>query len=339
MTGEVVTIWILVWAFYVVVLKKVLLKIGLLSQVFVLPRCAAFAGWCLRWFYPHQFDLACAGRTYVAYAAADRGRTDAAVRTIELLLKRVRARTASVCSWGTVNAAVDIYVNAGRYQQALSAENLWSSEAREAGRQHEPFSFALAQINRAEALHNLGRNDQALQTLAEVEPACQDQPLARNGTLLLRAWILAHHGRPGDARHTMGRVDADALRLRYRAEVHYTRSAVARASGDATEAERQARLGLAQARRAASQRNGLHLLAAALLDQGEVDAAARLLEAFARHPYRGQAAWGLVLQGRAYEQQGRPAQALAAYQEATHADPESWLCQFAREGMDRARAT
>jgi hypothetical protein len=98
----------------------------------------------------------------------------------------------------------------------------WSGEARDAARAAAPASYAVAQINRAEALHNLGQNVEAVQSLDALDDACQALDLALQGRAVLRAWILAHMNRTDEAATVMASVDPTPLGPRYRPEVLYT---------------------------------------------------------------------------------------------------------------------
>jgi hypothetical protein len=105
-----------------------------------------------------------------------------------------------------------VYVNAGCYSKALVAADRWSSSAQDRGRASETVAHAYAQINRAEALHNLGKQSEALALLDEVEPSSQADPLSKNGLRLLRAWTLAHCARQEEAKLELALVEDAALR-------------------------------------------------------------------------------------------------------------------------------
>jgi tetratricopeptide (TPR) repeat protein len=306
-------------------LKRILVSLARMGHRRMLTRATAAACWLLDVLYFNDRGARLFAAFCRAYAAADAGRSQPAARSIERALVLARGRSPSVCDWNTVNAATDIYVNAGRYRHAVAAAERWPAEAQQAGREASPASFALARINMAEALHNLGRNDEALAVLAETEPLVQEDPVGCHGLRLLRAWILAHHGRAAEAREEIARVDSVPLTPRYTAEVFYTRSVIARELGALDEAEREAREGLACARRAASRRNGHYVLGAVLLARGNVEAALAALETFAASRYRGQAACGLVLLAAARERAGDVAGAARAQALAIERDPESWL--------------
>jgi hypothetical protein len=159
-----------------------------------------------------------------ASVAADRGQTAKAVAAADSMLDATAKILPTTCLWFMVNAAIDVYVNAGCYGKALGAADRWTSSAQDRGREREPGAHAFAQINRAEALHNLGKQSEALALLDEVEPASQADPLSKHGLRLLRAWILAHCARQEEAKGQVASIDADALALHYAAEYHFTRA-------------------------------------------------------------------------------------------------------------------
>jgi tetratricopeptide (TPR) repeat protein len=257
-----------------------------------------------------------------ACAAADTGRSGTAVARAGRMLRLSRRHFTDQCPWGFVSAAVDIFINAGRYRLALEASAAWTAEARDLGQRAEPIKWAIHQINLAEALHCLGDNRGAMALLDAAEPSCADFPLAVHGLRLMRAWLCAHLGDVATARTIMATVDSDALGPRYRSECHYTSSLIARAAGDLDVATEEARAGLRCARRAASRRNGLLALGAAAFDAGDLTDAITSLEAFARHPYQGQSGPGLLLLASAYQQSNRQADSLAARAWAAERDPE-----------------
>jgi tetratricopeptide (TPR) repeat protein len=314
-------------------LKGILVSVTRAAHRGIHTRTATAACWLLEVLYFYERGTRRFAAYFRAYAAADSGRSEAAVRAVERALLYARRSSPSVCDWSTANAAADIYVSAGHYQRALAVCEPWPPEAQQAGREATPALSAITHINMAEALHNLGRNDEALAVLADVEAHVQDQPIGCHGLRLLRAWILAHHGRAVEAREEIARVDPVPLTPRYTAEVFYTRSVIARELGALDEAEREAREGLACALRAASRRNGHYVLGAALLARGDVEAALAALETFAAARYRGQAACGLVLLADARERAGDVEGAAWAHTLAVERDPESWLSTRSRAGL------
>jgi tetratricopeptide (TPR) repeat protein len=265
-----------------------------------------------------------------ASVAADRGQTEKAVRDAEAMLQAMKGVDLEYSGWFMLNAAIDVFVNAGRYSRAVALPDEWSSVSREAWRALDPVSHTIAYINRAEALHNLGRNIEALASLAELDPGCQRDPVAMNGRALLRAWILAQMKRADEAQAELETVDPAPLGPRYLSEVLYTRSLVARERGDLELAVEAAQQGLAAARRASSYRNGLVVVAAAEVARGNHEVALDLLVAAAQHPYHGQSAGGRLLLGTSCERVDRRELAREAYTRALEQDPESCLCETIR---------
>ncbi len=235
------------------------------------------------------------------------------------------------CPWFLVNTATDIYINGGRYQKACGAANRWTPEAQALGREQQPITYAFTLINRAEALHNLGEDEDALRLLQRAEEEPRLPPLGTHGLLLTRSWILTHVGRAAEALGPLSSVDPEVLGPRYGAEYYFTRALVLCALGDVAAGEAAADEGIRRARRAASRRNALQIAARVAVARGNHERAIELLEAARTHSYRGQAASGLVLLGKSYEVTGRLVQACDAYSEAIVADPESYLCPVARE--------
>jgi hypothetical protein len=172
----------------------------------------------------------------------------------------------TACFWFMVNTAIDVYVNAGCYGKSLAATDRWTTNAQDRGRASDPLAHAFAQINRSEALHNLGKPSDALALLDEAEAAAQASPLSKNGLRLLRSWILAHCARPEEAKAQLGTIEADGLTPQYAAELHFTRAVVYCALKDLIAAELEAREGERQARRASSKRNALCVLARGVTD-------------------------------------------------------------------------
>lgn len=313
-------------------LVNALYRWGCLALGRPMPRLGGAVGWILRTLGSSP-SATTSGLALLALAAADRARTRLAVERAEEMLRIMLAVDPAGCSWTLLNYAIDIFVNAGLYRRAVRVVDDWSRDAREAGRQRDPVSHTLAHINRAEALHNVGRESEALVLLGALDHGCAQDALAREGRAVLRAWILAHMDRLQEAAAIVDSVDAGPLGRRYEAEVLYTRSLVARLRGDLETAVAMSRSGLERARRASSERNGLVMIAAAEEARGNREEALRLLESAARHRYRGQSAGGLLLLGENLERAGRLDGARAAYERALVEDPESHLCGTIRERL------
>jgi tetratricopeptide (TPR) repeat protein len=306
------------------------LKLGGIGMRFVWPRCVALASWSLRNVCPNGRRWLSYALVLRGYAAADRGDTQRAVTDADLVLETAHGATPDVCWWYLVNAAIDIYVNGGRYGSALSAAERWSAEAQERGRAESPVQHAYAAINRAEALHNVGDHEAALRLLDETERhAKRADRLSQEGLELLRAWILCHVGRAREAWTRLAKIDRKVFGPRYRAEYHLTRAVALCEKGELGFAEREAHAGAGAARRAASRRNALHVEARVAMAAKDDARAIALLERARRHAYQGQAGPVLVHLGEAYERAGKPAEARRAYQDALAADPQSYACAAA----------
>jgi len=229
-------------------------------------------------------------------------------------------------------------LDAGCYSKALAAADRWTSSAQDRGRTSEPVAHAFAQINRAEALHNVGKQSEALALLDEVEALSHGHPLSKNGLRLLRAWIFVHHGRQEEAKLQLALVEDAALTLQYAAEYHFTRAVVDCAVKDFIAAEREARQGQLLARRASSKRNALHVLARVAFATGDMQRAISLLEQARGHSYQGQAGPCLALLGEAYEAVGKLEEARGVYAGALSLDPESYVAEKARVRLDFLKA-
>src|SRR3954451_14328062 len=118
-------------------------KLGWIGLNHVWPAWAEVAGLWLRGIRPGTRWLP---RALVlrAYAASDRGDTRRAVAEADAMLEVAHATHPDVCEWYLVNAATDLYVNAGCYRKALAAAERWSEEAQERGRDEGPRLHAFA---------------------------------------------------------------------------------------------------------------------------------------------------------------------------------------------------
>jgi tetratricopeptide (TPR) repeat protein len=144
-------------------------KLGWIGVRSVWPGCAALASWSLRNLCPNGGPFLPNALVLRGYAAADRGDTQRAVADADLALETAHRGSPDVCRWDVVNAAIDIHVNGGSYRRALAAAGRWTAEAQARGRAKHPRLYAYAAINLAEALHNVGDHDAALQLLDETE--------------------------------------------------------------------------------------------------------------------------------------------------------------------------
>lgn len=233
-------------------------------------------------------------------------------------------------------SAVDIWNNAGQYRKALRAIRRFP--VRRAERARHPGLYGTMQVNRAEALHNLGRDRLALRLLARTKPFADRSPLSRNGALTLEAWILAHMGQGERARGVLARLDARPLSPHYAAEVHFTRAAVELSCGQIEAALVEANLGLASAVRSSSERNGRFILGKIEIERGNFHLAVLHYEAGRAHTYRRQGGASLHELGQLYERLGKLGDAQQAYEDATVRDPESLAARECRARLEELRA-
>ena len=310
-----------------------LLNLGAKAKMANRRRSAAVLGWMLRHLFMGVLARPLGLSLYVTLAA-DRGQTSRAVGAADSMLDATAKIVPTTCLWFMVNTAIDVYINAGCYGKALAAADRWTSSAQDRGRASETVAHAYAQINRAEALHNLGKQSDALALFDEAEPSSQSDPVCKNGLRLLRAWILVHCDRREAAKSELARVEDAALTLHYAAEYHFTRAVVECAVNDFIAAEWDARQGQLLARRASSKRNALHVLARVAFATGDMQRAIALLEQARGHRYQGQAGPCLALLGEAYEAVGKLEEARGAYAEALSLDPESYAAEKARGRLD-----
>lgn len=233
------------------------------------------------------------------------------------------------CPFVAINYAVVVFVNAGLYREANELPQRWTFEARRLGRESDPHFYALTCINRAEALWNLGRSDEALALLSKAEEPAKGYPFAEHGLRCLRAWVLVHQGAVDAAREAIDAVDGKAIDG-YEPELFYTRAAIEQREGNLDVASKLANEGLLHARRASSERNGLFLLARTLLLQQRADEAQSLFERAVHHAYRGQGADGLFAWANHLEQMGEAEEARRVYGLIVERDPQSFLVEQAR---------
>jgi tetratricopeptide (TPR) repeat protein len=239
--------------------------------------------------------------------------------------------------WSWVNCVVDTMVSAGQYREALRVVTRWDAARLQQERRRDPAGFLLVQLNRAEALYNLGRFRCAERLLEGITADCErcGTPLVRAGLLIQKAWLSVLLGRPDVALLQVSGVDRRQLQQSYHAELFFTRAAALRELGRLDEAEQDARRAQALAQRASSKRNALFVLGAVAAAAGESRRAITLLEQGAAHFYRGQGGDGLLLLGDQYHRMGREPESVAAYRLAVARDPES---RAARHAQRRLRA-
>jgi tetratricopeptide (TPR) repeat protein len=273
-------------------------------------------------------------RQLTVHAREALGETARAVEGARRLAEEARA----VGSWELANTAINTFINAGLYREALEVEQLWPSREAQALDAEESLSEpeALAQLNLCEALYNLGDWKAAGERLHRLEEMADEVPILRNGILLQRAWIQANTGWGAEALSLIEQVKREDLPRVYWSEVVFTHAAALLALRRYAEAEQKAREGLALACRAASTRNGLFLLGRIALEAGHLDEALRHFEEGAAHPYKGQGGSGLLAWGDCLERLGRSDEARAAWRLVLERDSQSGA---ARKATSRLGAT
>ncbi|HYO59815.1 tetratricopeptide repeat protein [Archangium sp.] len=235
--------------------------------------------------------------------------------------------------WGLANTAINTFINAGLYQEALEVERRWEPQAAHTAEELGPDEqAALARFNLCEALYNLGDWEAASERLRAVEETQAGEPLLRHAILMQRAWILAHTGRGADALATLDLLNRQDIPRVYWSEVAFTRAAALLALRRYDEAGNEVRAGLKLARRVASTRNGLFMLGHIALAAGRLEEAARHFEAGAAHPYKGQGGGALLAWGDCLEKLGRGDRARDAWRLVLERDPQS---AAAREAASR----
>ncbi|WP_047856527.1 tetratricopeptide repeat protein [Archangium gephyra] len=247
--------------------------------------------------------------------------------------RRLADEARTVGDWSLANTAINTFINAGLYQEALEVERRWEpravDDAEELGADEEE---ALARFNLCEALYNLGDWEAARERLRAVEESPAGEPLLRHAILMQRAWIQAHTGQGTEALATLERLNREDIPRVYWSEVAFTRAAALLALRRYDEAGNEARAGLKLARRVASTRNGLFMLGHVALAAGRLEEAARHFEAGAVHPYKGQGGGALLAWGDCLEKLGRGERAREAWRLVLERDSQS---AAAREAASR----
>jgi tetratricopeptide (TPR) repeat protein len=238
--------------------------------------------------------------------------------------RRLADEARAVGDWGLANTAINTFINAGLYQEALEVERRWEHQTAHGSEALGPDEqAALARFNLCEALYNLGDWEAASQRLQAVEEAAAGEPLLQHAILVQRAWIQAHTGQGAEALAALELLNLQDIPRVYWSEVAFTRAAALLALRRYDEAASEVRGGLKRARRVASTRNGLFMLGHIALAAGRLEEAARHFEAGAAHPYKGQGGGALLAWGDCLEQLGRGDQARDAWRLVLERDPQS----------------
>jgi TolA-binding protein len=222
--------------------------------------------------------------------------------------------------WWCANCAVNLFINAGLYQEALDIEREWKQPLDEEVPVQQQ---ALVRFNLVEAVYNQGDWSTADAQLDELEDVACADPLLRNFFPVQKAWILAHTGNAESALAGLDTVDWAQVPRPYQSEVHYARAATLLALHRYDEAHRAALEGLKSARRASSQRNGVFMLGHIALAEGRLEEAVRHFEAGASHSYKGQGGDALLAWGKCLEKLGRQDEAKAVWQLVLERDKQS----------------
>jgi tetratricopeptide (TPR) repeat protein len=272
-------------------------------------------GWV--WFIPKRARWSVSDWLRIR-ATSDDGNADEAVDLLEECVEARNRASATIMAL----ACVDIWVNAGQYRKALRVIRM--NPDRRKLRARQPGLYGVIQVNRAEALHNLGRNELALKLLLRTRRYAKHSALGRNGALTLEAWVLAQRGEGERARHVLTELDPKPLSPYYAAEVHFTRAAVELSCGRFEVARTLAELGVAHSVRRSSERNGQFLLGKIELARGDLAKALTHYEAGRAHLYRRQGGASLGELAELYEKLDRIDDARGVYAEAILRDPESF---------------
>jgi tetratricopeptide (TPR) repeat protein len=262
------------------------------------------------------------------------GDVDGAVAAARLLLPYSHP----LDPWVWPNASVNAFTSAGLYVEALEAGRQAEEERSDNGPRLRSPTWALMQVNLAEARYNLGQWKEAWVLLEDLDELAARAPIAADGLAIQRAWILAHQGKGEEARVELGKRDFAGIPPTFAAETHYARGAAYLAAGQPAEALEQIQLGAKGALRTSSKRNGLFMLARVALAQGRLDEAERLCREASEHPYRGQGGEGLLLWGDILQRLNRKGEAVGAWRLAVERDPQSESARLAAERLTAEEA-
>jgi tetratricopeptide (TPR) repeat protein len=222
-----------------------------------------------------------------------------------------------------LNQAVDAFIAAGRYAEALALERFAAHGPR------DTVNELLVQINLAEAEYNLGRWNAAWDRMRCLDPLAAAFPIARAGLAQQRAWIMAHIGRPDEALHHWRRADLSDLPSNYHAEHFFTGAVALIGTGKHEAACGCALAGAERAIRPSSKRNALFIRARVAAAGNDWILAESLCRAAAAFPYRWQGGDGLLLWGDVLMRLERLEEATQAYALAIDRDSQSESARIA----------
>lgn len=271
-------------------------------------------------------------RAWVRVGLAPFGTSAAAAgRAAERALARLTAPDV-----GMMTMAVNAFIFAGRYRDALAVETAWDDDTRNT-LAADP-SWCIFQINLAEADYNLGDWDRAAARLLAIEAdARAGDPLTRAAFAMQSAWIAAHTGGP-DALAIAATCNESDLGPDYRSEYHFVHAAAHLSVGAFANARAHALRGLAVRRRHSSERNSHLLLGRIAAAAGDPAAACAHFARGATRRYRGQGGPELLLYGELLAVAGDEAAARRVFAWAAERDPESPAADVARTRLAPLRA-
>jgi len=240
-----------------------------------------------------------------------------------------RASWQIVLEIACVNTAVNAFVTAGRYEEALSCESavspdlLWHADPAIAS------ECALLHINLAEAEMNVGRAEQALKRLDHCDKAAQS-PLTTSGLAMQRGWILGTLGQGELALAAMANAAREPLGLLFASEFHLSHAFALLALGEVDAADREVDTALEVSKRPSTVRNALFLKARVAERSGDDDKAEALCAEATNHPHRWQGGDGLLFAGDLLARRGKIVEARGAWLGAVERDPQSASARLAR---------
>jgi tetratricopeptide (TPR) repeat protein len=264
-----------------------------------------------------------------AFALQGLGEVEGAVACARAYLRQMRPEALL----HRASTAVDIYNFAGHYLEALAVTETWSASRWAELARGGPPIFVMLRANLAEALYNLGRWDEALEYMADLDSMAARRPFTAAILAMQRSWILSHRGQGAEALGALGGTDVTAFAPPWRSEWHYARCAALLACGRIADSRVEAQAGLAVALRAASTRNGWFLLGHVAELDGALEPACELFQRGADHAYRRQGGASLLAWGDILVKRGRLDEARTAWALASERDPESEAAGRARERL------
>lgn len=268
-----------------------------------------------------------AADAYAALWCEYTGRTKEAVAAARRLLDSRRYNLV------LANTCINALINSGAYAEALRVELPHTDDPVQKG------SWALCQVNLAEAEYNLGRWSDALVRLDEARRRVWAlDALTLAGHHAQRAWVLAHLNRPAEARAAIDQAVRDDLPIIFRAEHFFTEAVVRLSEGRYEHALVTAEAGAAAALRASSHRNAAFLIAQICVRLELFERAEAEFQRGAQMAYRAQGGAGLLEWGKLLARLGRHDEAVVAWQLAIERDPQSESAALAQKRLEGSGA-